>query len=110
MLLYLVVTLVTLSLLTFTAKDALSIDDYSLENVVDFYPNPVNNNLNVIFNTINEDVRYEMFNALGQQMSKGTFNANTTSHSVNMSQYQSGVYFIKLTSGSRSLTQKIVKD
>lgn len=95
---------------TFTAKDALSIDDYSLENVVDFYPNPVNNNLNVIFNTINEDVRYEMFNALGQQMSKGTFNANTTSHSVNMSQYQSGVYFIKLTSGSRSLTQKIVKD
>ncbi len=95
---------------TFTAKDALSINDYSLENVVDFYPNPVNNNLNVVFNTINDDVQFEMYNALGQQISKGIFNANTTSHTLSMSQHQSGIYFIKLTSGSRSLTQKIVKD
>jgi len=94
----------------FTAKDALSINDYSLEHLVDFYPNPVNNNLNIVFNNLSEDVNFEMYNALGQQMSKGSFNANTTSHVLNMSQYQSGIYFIKLTSGSRSLTQKIVKD
>ena len=95
---------------TFTAKDALSINDFSLESVVDFYPNPVNNNLNVVFNNINEDVQFEMYNALGQQISKGSFNTNTTTHTISMSQYQSGIYFIKLTSGSRSLTQKIVKD
>lgn len=95
---------------TFTAKDTLSINDFSLESVVDFYPNPVNNNLNVIFNNINEDVQFEMYNALGQQISKGSFNTNTTTHTISMSQYQSGIYFIKLTSGSRSLTQKIVKD
>ena len=77
---------------------------------MDFYPNPVNNNLNVVFNTINDDVQFEMYNALGQQISKGIFNANTTSHTLSMSQHQSGIYFIKLTSGSRSLTQKIVKD
>lgn len=94
----------------FTAKDALSINDYSLEHLVDFYPNPVNNNLNIVFNNLSEDVNFEMYNALGQQMSKGSFDINNTSHVLNMSQYQSGIYFIKLTSGSRSLTQKIVKD
>ena len=59
-------------------------------------------------NTINEDVDYQIFNTLGQQVGNGNLASNTT-HVLNMSQYQSGIYFIKLSTSTNSMIQKLIK-
>ncbi|GAB5566004.1 MAG: hypothetical protein Wins2KO_30670 [Winogradskyella sp.] len=91
----------------FSALNPLSINEFGLESVVRIYPNPVKNKLNIDLN-ISEDVNYEIINLLGQSLLKGSFNVGGN-HTLDMSQQESGVYFIKLTSGNSSFTKKIVK-
>ncbi len=92
----------------FTVQNPLSIDEFNLDNLIDFYPNPVNDKLNVNLRNLNEDADYELFNTLGQQVFKGSLQANTL-NTLDMSQQQSGIYFIKLSTASKSITRKIVK-
>lgn len=92
---------------TFKVVNPLSIDDFGLESVVNIYPNPVSNQLTIALN-ISEDVNYEVISILGQSLLKGSFNEGGN-HTLDMSQQESGVYFIKLTSGNSSFTKKIVK-
>ena len=92
----------------FNAKDALSVDEYGLDNLVNIYPNPVNDNLNVVLTNLNEDVSFEVINTLGQLVLKGNLEGNNR-HVVNMSQQLSGIYFIKLSTENGSITKKIVK-
>jgi len=92
----------------FTAQDPLSIDELGLENLIDFYPNPVSNNLNINLSNLNEDVNFELFNTLGQKISAGSLEASTI-NTLSMSQQLSGIYFITLSTSSGSITRKIVK-
>ena len=92
----------------FKAQEPLSINEVSLENAIGFYPNPVVNNLNISLNNINEDVEYQIFNTLGQNVSAGNLSSNRT-HMVNMSNYQSGIYFVKLSTTSTTITRKVIK-
>ncbi len=73
-----------------------------------FYPNPVSNILTIDFenNNLPEDLSMELINALGTTilMSQGT--KNTT---LNMSEYPSGIYYVKLKSGGNVVNKKIVK-
>jgi lysyl endopeptidase len=87
----------------------LSVDEFALEGLIDVYPNPVNDNLNVVLTNINEDVSYTVYNTLGQQVSKGDLSANST-QIINMSQQERGIYFIKLSTASNSITRKVVKN
>ncbi len=94
---------------TFKVEDALSLAEFGLERLIDIYPNPVNDNLNVVLTNVNEDVSYIIYNTLGQQVSKGNLSANST-QIINMSQQERGIYFIKLSTVSNNLTRKIVKN
>ncbi len=87
----------------------LSVDEFALEGLIDVYPNPVNDNLNVVLSNVNEDVSYTIYNTLGQYVSKGNLTANST-QIINMSQQERGIYFIKLSTASNSITRKIVKN
>lgn len=93
----------------FKAQDPLSIGEFNLEDLIELYPNPIKDNLNLVLNNINENVGYQIFNTLGQSVSKGSLTANRT-HVINMSQYQSGIYFIRLNTATSSITQKIIKN
>ncbi|WP_426430323.1 T9SS type A sorting domain-containing protein [Winogradskyella sp. HB-48] len=93
----------------FNAQDPLSIDEYGLENYISFYPNPVNDDLNITVRQLNEDLNYEVFNVMGQVVSNGSLEVNSTSV-INMTNYQSGVYFVKLSTSTNSLTKKIMKN
>jgi hypothetical protein len=53
-------------------------------------------------------VSYELFNTLGQLVSKGDLSANS-SHVLDLSQQKSGIYFMKLNTDSHTMTKKIVK-
>lgn len=93
----------------FTAQDPLSTDEFSLGSVVSIYPNPVNDKLNIELNNLNEDVNFTIFNTIGQEIIKGSLEANGT-HSLSLAQQQSGIYFIKLSTDSKSITKKFVKN
>lgn len=93
---------------TFNVQDPLSIDEFSLENLIGFYPNPVQDLLNVSLVNVNEDLAYEIFNTIGQVVAKGLLDANKL-HTINMAPYHSGIYFIKLASATSQMTRKVIK-
>jgi len=92
----------------FSVQNPLSIDEFGLASLIDMFPNPVNDNLTIKMTNVNESVDYQIFNTLGQQLVEGSLNANRI-HTLNMSQYQSGIYFVKLSAGTHSMTKKLVK-
>ncbi|WP_179319899.1 T9SS type A sorting domain-containing protein [Winogradskyella helgolandensis] len=94
---------------TFSVQDPLSVNEFSIENLISLYPNPVNHNLNIDLNNLNEDVSFEIFDTLGKKISKGNLRSNET-HTMNISHYQSGIYFIKLSTSTTSITKKLIKN
>lgn len=92
----------------FKAQNPLSVDDFNLENLIGFYPNPVKDKLNVSLNNVNEDVDYQIYNTVGQIVSKGSLASNRV-HVIDMFQYQGGIYFVTLSTVSHSVTRKIIK-
>ncbi len=92
----------------FNVQNPLSVGEFDLVNLIDIYPNPVNDNLTINLTNINENVDYQIFNTLGQAIQKGNLNSNGTSV-LNLSSYQSGIYFIKLSTDSSTMTQKLIK-
>lgn len=93
----------------FGAQDPLGVEDFSLANLIQLYPNPVKDQLNIVLTNVNDDVDYQIFNTLGQRVNYGTLGSNG-SHVLDMSQLQGGIYFVKLTSLSQTLTRKVVKN
>ncbi|WP_400078662.1 T9SS type A sorting domain-containing protein [Winogradskyella sp. R77965] len=92
----------------FSAQNPLSVNELSLESLIEFYPNPVRDNLSISLNNINENIDYQIFNTLGQSVSSGNLESNKT-HVIDMSLFQGGIYFVKLSSASRSITRKVIK-
>jgi endonuclease I/chitodextrinase len=77
------------------------------KNDVDFnvYPNPSNGNFNISFDNSNQNYSIEIFSAVGQKVFE---KENTTSSSIAVSNLSKGIYLVKLTKGSKSITKKIV--
>jgi lysyl endopeptidase len=92
----------------FKAQNPLSVDEFNLERLIGLYPNPVRDHLNISLDNVNESIDYQIFNTLGQSVSKGRLAANSV-HTIDMSQYQGGIYFVKLSTVSHSVTRKIIK-
>lgn len=67
------------------------------------YPNPVNNTLNI--NGGDAKYSYVMYNGLGQQVANGTAQG---AQQINVSGMAKGIYFIRLTAGSKTSVEKIV--
>lgn len=78
---------------------------------IDIYPNPVNNNINVRFNTLPTDnISIELFNIAGRKMKTlytGIVNANVKS--FNLGHLTTGIYFVKIESTTFTTTKKITK-
>ena len=70
------------------------------------YPNPVKNALNLSYNQNISSV--EIYNLLGQQMTAEKVNANQKQ--IDMSNYASGSYLVKVFAGDMVKTIKVVKE
>ena len=70
------------------------------------YPNPVKNNLTIRYNENISDVT--VFNLLGQQLFSRSINA--TEGKVDMSNLSAGTYLVKVTSGDKVQTIKVIKE
>ncbi|BAO77297.1 T9SS type A sorting domain-containing protein [Winogradskyella sp. PG-2] len=92
----------------FKAQDPLSLNEFGLDDLVNIFPNPVKDNLGIVLTSISENVKYQIFNTLGQNIANGNLEGNMM-HNINMSQYLSGIYFIKLSTSSSTITKKVIK-
>ncbi|WP_294820579.1 T9SS type A sorting domain-containing protein [uncultured Flavobacterium sp.] len=75
------------------------------KNSLTFFPNPVNDVLNISYNEAISGV--VVYNLLGQPVLKAAPNA--TSAQVDMSSLAAGSYIVKLSSGDSSATIKVIK-
>jgi hypothetical protein len=76
------------------------------------YPNPVGNEVRVTIPASwqNKEVKYEVFNTSGQiVIVKMNTNASQT-EVIDMSNMSRGLYIVKLTNGTQTAQQKIIKN
>ena len=71
------------------------------------YPNPMEDQLNILFSTDSEEIKFQLFNALGQKVID-TF-INSTNNSISTSDLQNGIYFYRIEVKNAIQTGKIIK-
>lgn len=73
-----------------------SVATKSSDNVV-LYPNPVRDDLNVVFTGMNEVKSLGIYNLIGKQV--GSYKVNGTSASISMDNMPAGIYMLRLMDG-----------
>lgn len=91
---------------TASLATSLDVDDFNTKSLFTYYPNPVNNTLTL--NAQQAITNVAVFNMLGQEVIRTAPNA--VSNEVNMSNLQSGAYFVQVTIGQRVETVRIIKN
>ena len=84
-----------------TPCESLSVNDFDIAGLK-IYPNPASNSLNIKATTIIDKI--ELYSVLGHKVHE----TNKT-NSIDISNFDSGVYFVKIYSGNNSLSKKIIK-
>ncbi|NRD23414.1 fibronectin type III domain-containing protein [Winogradskyella litoriviva] len=87
------------------SEEALSIDNFENETAFSYYPNPVKNTLTL--NAQNTIEQVSMYNMLGQEVLRAM--PNTIDSELDMSQLQTGTYFVKVTIANVTKTIKVIK-
>lgn len=94
--------------ITVVPDGTLSNDQFTLDqNSVKIYPNPVENTLNLNFETSSQQFDLEIFNSLGQSILNTSLDKNSAQ--VNTSQFQPGIYILKISTGSQAITKRFIK-
>ncbi|UAB82392.1 T9SS type A sorting domain-containing protein [Marixanthomonas sp. SCSIO 43207] len=91
-----------------TVREALDIKENSL-NSISIYPNPVKTSINLIIPENVDSGYIKIYDILGKQVFSKKFKSNTNV-SINIANWSSGSYFLKVVSGENSLTEKFVKN
>lgn len=87
---------------------ALNSEDFVVDNNFFVYPNPVNNELH-FSNPNNIEVANIVINDVsGKQVV--SLNANGITNAIDVSNLQSGIYFIKFTTENKTLVKKFIKN
>lgn len=88
-------------------KNVLSTNDKVLEQNISIFPNPTSGSLNIKTVNITSELKYQVFNLLGQNLKSGVIRNNEP---INLSSLANAVYLVKITDVERnaSLTKKIV--
>jgi hypothetical protein len=89
---------------------SLGIDEADFSNVT-MYPNPASSEVFINLNTtIQSDVSIELFNSLGQKLQQISESemAGKTQGVLNVSEYATGIYFVKIKSGNSTATKKLI--
>jgi hypothetical protein len=92
-------------------KAKLNINELSAVSKFNVYPNPAKSFANIEFDLQDaNDVNIQIINSIGQVVyseNKGMLMSGEHTYSLNVNNFTSGVYFVKLTSGNHQMTKKI---
>jgi hypothetical protein len=97
----------TLEVDNIEASTTLSVNDFKK---VDFsiYPNPSKSKLNISLNTNDNSTKVEVFDVLGKRIHMQTLTNLHTS--INASNWNAGVYLVKITNSTGTQTKRFVKE
>jgi uncharacterized repeat protein (TIGR01451 family) len=91
-----------------TTFQTLSNGQFEIDNSVEIAPNPTKNNINVNSNANSNIKTIELFDIQGRVLM--TQLVNDSRSTVDLSNYNSGVYFIKVTTEIGTKVEKIIKE
>ncbi len=97
----------TLDVDNILAMAVLSTKDNKLTNAFSISPNPGSDRLNLKLSKLNSSTTVEVFDVLGKKIYADKVNAITKT--VNVSQWNNGVYLVRLTTDSGTQTKRFVK-
>ncbi len=92
--------------LVIQAYTCLGTDDNDIENSLRVYPNPATNTLIIEKQNHNKPYNIEIYNSTGTKVF--TTNTATKITSIDVSEWISGVYVVKVASGSSCVSKKVV--
>ena len=91
---------------TITVQDNLGIDEFKKGEFA-ITPNPSNYKLNIDLANLNSETKIEVYDVLGKRIHSKML--NNVKSSIIVSNWDSGVYLVKITNGSGTQTKRFVK-
>jgi len=92
-------------------QSTLSVEENALERAIAMYPNPASSNVDIVINTSTGNTfEIELLNSIGQTITKieeTRFNARAQ-QKLDVSEYATGLYFVKIKVGNQSVTKKLI--
>ena len=92
---------------TFTIQNSLSIDENVFKDDLIVYPNPTSSKI-FITSKLHIDI-YEVYNALGQKVKEGSFNAALDQQELDLTALQNGLYILNFKGIDSNKTVRIIK-
>ena len=86
-------------------QSALSVEGFENDNTINLYPNPIDGN--TLYINTDKSLKAEIFNVLGKKII--TTKVDAVNNKINVGLLYSGIYLIKLSSDSGTVTKKIIK-
>ncbi len=86
-------------------QNALSVSNFEKQNAINLYPNPIDGSL--LYIETKNALSVEIYNVLGKKII--TANVDAIKNKIDVGFLNSGVYLIRLSSSSGSVTKKIIK-
>ncbi|MCD2258433.1 T9SS type A sorting domain-containing protein [Psychroserpens luteolus] len=96
------------TLMTYSACSTLGVDDNELAENISIYPNPVKHNLNIRNAPSIELEHATIYDVRGRRVLSKSLSTSNTLSTINVSELQSGVYFIKLKVDNTTISKKFI--
>ena len=80
-----------------------------LEETIKIYPNIVNNYCNISISNVFTDIKVDVFNEVGSIVYTDIINSNSTGYKINMCNFKTGLYLIKLSNINSYMLSKVIK-
>ncbi len=97
----------TLRVDNITASTTLGRPDFKKELGFTIYPNPSKSKLNISLPAANNYSKIEVYNILGSRVYQGNLNSLNTS--INVSQWNTGVYLVRISNTKETISKRFVK-
>jgi len=79
------------------------------EKAFSISPNPANTFVNINIPNVNNDVKIILHNTVGQVVYSNTFNnVNDVNERIDISEFNSGIYFVEIINGNKSSIEKLI--
>ncbi len=89
------------------AGETATLADSKASGLFKVYPNPVNNTLNILIESVNQGDFYSIYNVNGAKVTSGTITNSMTQ--VGFINFSPGVYLLVIVNGEQVFNEKVIK-
>jgi hypothetical protein len=86
--------------------EALNVSDYTQDEIIKIFPNPVDRMLNIDISNNEKINKIEIFNSLGGLV----FQSNKKTERIDVKEFSTGLYIIKIYKGNSTVVSKFIKE